>query len=168
MRDALSEFWTSFYDKCTVGHDVKIPLLRHDFTHVDWAAVGNIIVFGWLHHRYFPVKLSKILMSYCLLGVDTFAEQSQILIEEFKSFVCHSDRQTIQNALNGEFDKDEVEDVMGSHDCKVIPNEENFKRVAAEIAHKTLIQEPSFIKDVWHEAVKPHITQMVDKDVFEF
>lgn len=167
MRDALSEFWSSFYDKCTVGHDVKIPLLRHDFTEIDWSAVGNIIVFGWLHHRYFPVKLSKIFMSNCLLGVETFSESKETLVEEFKSFVSQSERQTIQNALNGEFDQDEVIDVLGSHDCKVIPSEENFKRVVREIAHKTLIQEPCFIKDVWHETIKPHMSQMIDQDVFE-
>ncbi|XP_031340693.1 uncharacterized protein LOC116168845 [Photinus pyralis] len=30
-RDALSEFWNSMYEKCTIGTNIKVPQLRHDF-----------------------------------------------------------------------------------------------------------------------------------------
>lgn len=31
LRDALSEFWATFYEKCTIGTDFKVPFVRHDF-----------------------------------------------------------------------------------------------------------------------------------------
>ena len=31
LRDALSAFWSTFYDSCTLGEEERVPALRHDF-----------------------------------------------------------------------------------------------------------------------------------------
>jgi hypothetical protein len=31
FRDALSAFWSSFYDTCTVGEAERVPAIRHNF-----------------------------------------------------------------------------------------------------------------------------------------
>ena len=36
LRDALSEFWGTFRDKCTLGNSVRVPALRHDMQYEHW------------------------------------------------------------------------------------------------------------------------------------
>lgn len=47
LRDLLTEYWTSFYELCTLGRDAKVPSLRHDFGAVEWEAVARILVYGY-------------------------------------------------------------------------------------------------------------------------
>lgn len=66
FRVCLSEFWDSFYDKCTNGTMMKVPILSHDFQEKEWIAAGaTVICVGWKKQKYFPIKLSRCLMELC-------------------------------------------------------------------------------------------------------
>ena len=62
LRDALSAFWSSFYDSCTVGEDERVPVVRHDFKEEEWEAIARILVKGHSEVKFFPVKLNKVFM----------------------------------------------------------------------------------------------------------
>ncbi len=49
---------TDFYERCTLGGDVKVPFFSRDYQSEDWQAVARILVVGWRIARYFPVKLA--------------------------------------------------------------------------------------------------------------
>ncbi|KAF6730950.1 hypothetical protein FQA47_004056, partial [Oryzias melastigma] len=44
FRDSLTEFWNDFYDCCTLGVQVKVPFIRHDFQMEEWQAVARVFV----------------------------------------------------------------------------------------------------------------------------
>ncbi|CAB4014462.1 40S ribosomal S2, partial [Paramuricea clavata] len=46
FRDALSAFWSSFYDSCMVGEEERVPVVRHDFKEEEWEAIALILVKG--------------------------------------------------------------------------------------------------------------------------
>lgn len=87
MRDALSEFWSQFYDKCTVRHDVKITF---------FCTMTSLKLSG---------KQQETIMSLVGSIIDTFlpnisTSNLQLGVESF------SESEIIPNALNGEFDQD--------------------------------------------------------------
>ena len=41
LRDALSAFWSEFYDSCTVGKEKRVPMVRHDFKENEWQAIAR-------------------------------------------------------------------------------------------------------------------------------
>lgn len=59
FRDALTEFWTHFYDYETVGAPFKVPAFRHNFGEHKWSAIALILAHGWKAGRYFPIKLPQ-------------------------------------------------------------------------------------------------------------
>lgn len=36
LRDCITEFWMEFCERFTVGHDAKMPFIRHDFQIEEW------------------------------------------------------------------------------------------------------------------------------------
>ena len=52
LRDALSEFWGTFRDKCTLGNSVRVPALRHDMQYEHWKATAQILVMGFKQTGY--------------------------------------------------------------------------------------------------------------------
>ncbi|MED6255420.1 hypothetical protein ATANTOWER_009483 [Ataeniobius toweri] len=40
LRDGLSEFWQDVYEQCTMGNNIKVPYLRHDFGQQQWESIG--------------------------------------------------------------------------------------------------------------------------------
>lgn len=68
FRDALSEFWQTFYDKCTEGTDYKIPVIREDFNETKWESIAKILLKGWDDVKYFPIKLAPAFIEHCFLG----------------------------------------------------------------------------------------------------
>ena len=44
LRDCLTECWTEFYERCTLGMDVKVPFIQHDYQCDEWQAIGIIFV----------------------------------------------------------------------------------------------------------------------------
>lgn len=47
LKDALSEFWNSFYETSTEGTTLKVPCLRHDFKSLHWKTIAKIFYIGW-------------------------------------------------------------------------------------------------------------------------
>ncbi|XP_046582796.1 uncharacterized protein LOC124290148 [Haliotis rubra] len=147
VRDALTEFWKSFCDKCTLGNDCKVPFLRHDYSDADWKSIATVIFFGWSTQRYFPICLSKAFMSCAIYGMDIFSENKKNMISDFLSFLPEGESRILSAALKDDFDQEEVMDILGSHECRVVPTKENLEKILGEIAHKEVIQQPMYVKD---------------------
>ncbi|CAG9762729.1 unnamed protein product [Ceutorhynchus assimilis] len=89
--DCLSEFWTSFYERCTVS---KIPIIRHDFDAKKWQSVAKIIFVGWKQQQYFPIDIPKPFMEICIFG-----KFSVELKESFLQCISDHERSTLNLAL---------------------------------------------------------------------
>ncbi|XP_078332256.1 uncharacterized protein LOC144625415 [Crassostrea virginica] len=150
-RDTLSEFWTSFFDQCTLGTEVKVPCLRHDYREKEWTAIGKVLLFGWQVQRYFPVSLARPFVEQCL-----YAKISSTLQDTFYSYIPSSEATLLKAAMSNfeEVDADELLDVMMCHDCRKIPTESTLSQIIEEIAHKELVQAPMFVCDCFHPVVK--------------
>ncbi|MEW8545903.1 MAG: hypothetical protein AB2693_20465 [Candidatus Thiodiazotropha sp.] len=150
-RDALSEFWNSFYAECTLGGTFKVPYLRHDFGEQEWNSVGKIIVFGYTRTGYFPIQLSKVFMEHCILG-----EIKSDLKEAFMAFIPESDAKILKSALSdiNAVENDDLLDVLEQHEVKTLPSQDNLDRIIMEIAHKELIQAGMYVIDCWSSNLK--------------
>lgn len=65
LRDALSEYWGTFFVKCTAGSTLKVPMTRHDMKD-EWQNVAKVMVLGYNIVQYFPIVLAKPFLCYCL------------------------------------------------------------------------------------------------------
>lgn len=65
LRDALSEYWGTFFMKCTAGSTLKVPMTRHDMKD-EWQNVAKVMVLGYNIVQYFPIVLAKPFLCYCL------------------------------------------------------------------------------------------------------
>lgn len=143
LRDALSEFWTSFYEKCTIGTTVKIPCIRHDFGEIQWTAVANILIRGYQLTKYFPIQLSKVFLKSCF----NIPVENEELIENFLEFICETDKNLLLDAKK-DFESIDQEDLMeffNSYDSKWIPTKTNLEILIRDIAHKEIVQKPAFV-----------------------
>ena len=62
MRDALWEFWDTFYLHFTEVKTYKIPVLRHDMSETQWTAVAAVIKMGYQQEAVFPIRLAQPFM----------------------------------------------------------------------------------------------------------
>jgi hypothetical protein len=67
LRDSITQFWSTFYDKCTLGSDAKVPCLRHDFEDAEWSAIARVFVKGF-DVGYMPIKLAAPFLEEVLYG----------------------------------------------------------------------------------------------------
>ncbi|XP_033111382.1 uncharacterized protein LOC117112418 [Anneissia japonica] len=67
-REALSIFWREFFTSLAVGAAEKVPSIRHDYQKKEWQSVANVLVFGFLAEKFFPLQLSKAFIASCLFG----------------------------------------------------------------------------------------------------
>ena len=161
LRDALSEFWGTFRDKCTLGNSVRVPALRHDMQYEHWKATAQILVMGFKQTGYLPVYLAIPFVAVCLQVDQEHLCNQENLVSAFLNYIPESDKEILQMATRdlSEVDQDELLDIMASHDVKVLLKQDNIKDVIAEIAHKSLIQSPAYIADAWRDvlpiALKP-------------
>lgn len=157
FRDALSEFWNSFYEGCTNGTNFKVPLIREDYNKAKWEAVAKIIYVGWKQEKYFPIKLSPIFMQNCILNQ---IPPNEKLIENFLNIVSESEREVIKSGIENfdETDFDELLETLNNFDGRRTPNKENFKDIIYDIAHKEIIQKPKYIIDCW----EPFLANVMD------
>lgn len=86
LRDALSEFWTSCYEKCTIGIIVKLPCIRHDFGESQWTAIAHIMITGYELTEYFPIQLSRVFIKSCY----NIPVNDEEFVENFLEFICDS------------------------------------------------------------------------------
>ena len=161
LRDALSEFWGTFRDKCTLGNSVRVPALRHDMQYEHWKATAQILVMGFKQTGYLPVYLAIPFVAVCLQVDQEHLCNQENLVSAFLNYIPESDKEILQMATRdlSEVDQDELLDIMASHDVKVLLKQDNIKDVIAEIAHKSLTQSPAYIADAWRDvlprALKP-------------
>ena len=93
-RDCFTEFWTDFYDTCTLGGDVKVLFIRHEYQSEEWQAIARILVVGWRVARYFPVKLATPFLEEALYGTitsslkDTFLQCCLLMRERPSIRLC--------------------------------------------------------------------------------
>lgn len=145
FRDAISEFWSTFYERCTLGTTNKLPEIRHDIYESEWKAVGKAFLFSWKKECYFPIKLPPTFIKMCL-GVKNDGED---LLKDFMLYLDEDERNLLTRAI-ADFNSVEVVDLMGvlsKFGNTSIPNMENIKCIIINIAHIYLIQKPSFISE---------------------
>ncbi|KAJ8307127.1 hypothetical protein KUTeg_015211 [Tegillarca granosa] len=151
MRDALSEFWDTFYMQFTEGNSYKVPVIRHDMREVHWRAVASVIKMGFTQEGVFPIKLAPSFMQQAIFGICHDSE----IIESFLEFVPAMDKTVFEAALKDFYSvKDDILDVMENYDVKTLVNEGNVSKVVHEIAHKELIQKPMFVSDSFHKVLQ--------------
>ena len=86
LRDALSEFWITFRNKCTLGCDVRVPAIRHDMHREHWEAAAKVLVMGYKLTSYMPTYLAPPFLCACLGMDDNHMKMHDELVPNF----CHS------------------------------------------------------------------------------
>lgn len=146
LRNCLTEFWTDFYDSCTLGVEVKVPFIRHDFQEEEWQAVARLFAVGWKQASYFPVKLAVPFLEEVLYGTATSSFKDYLLL-----YVSHEEKSVLMKALEDfdSVDTEELLDVIDAYECKQIPSEETLLPILVQIGHKVFIQAPMYIIKCW-------------------
>lgn len=159
-RDCLTEFWTDFYERCTLGGDVKVPFIRHDYQCEEWQAVARILVMGWKIERYFPVKLAEPFLQEALYNT-----VSSSLKDAFLQYVSEQEREVLHKALDdfNSVDSETLLDALETHECHTIPTEENLIPLMSQLGHKALIQEPMYVIECWRPIVM-HLPSQLSPD----
>lgn len=149
MKGVSCEFWSDFYEQCTLGTTYKVPFLRHDFVKKQWESVGRLLVSGWKKEKYFPIKLAPVIVD---------------LIANFLQYVPNSERELFQQASCSFdlVDNKELLEALDMHNCRKVPKAGNFAMILHEIAHKELLQEPAFVIDQWSEILAPVASDFKD------
>ena len=111
-RDCLSEFWQSFYERCTLGRLCKVPCLRHDFGASQWAEVDKILTFSWKQECYFPIEIALQFFERCF-----FWKHSSDFVESFLQFVPKSECDILRQAMKDfkSVDDEELLDVLNEY-----------------------------------------------------
>ncbi|KAI4881305.1 hypothetical protein NFI96_029920, partial [Prochilodus magdalenae] len=151
FRDCLSEFWSEFYNRCTLGTDVKAPFLRHEFQTSEWQAVARVLLKGWVAEKYFPIHLPLPFLEQALYGTVYSS-----VTESFMLYISKHDREVLQHALNNfeSVDQDSLLDILDSYECHRMPTEENLGPLLTQLGHKALIQMPMFVIQCWRPVLK--------------
>ena len=162
FRDALSAFWSQFYDSCTVGEQERIPVVRHDFQVLEWTAIARIFVKGYKDANVFPIKLSKVFICTVLFNEEVIT--NDLMFESFLSYISSDEKDLVTEALKNdelsEEQNEEWEEFLERFGSRKIPKFEQRFDVILEISHKELIQVAQYIIDSWKTPTK-------DTDTFE-
>jgi hypothetical protein len=153
-RDALSEYWDTFYKKCTTGNSVRVPVLRHDMKDT-WTDIAKVLVIGMKTQGYFPVRLAKAFVYHCW-GKRT---PEKDLIKNFLQFVPEHEKDTIERR---DFEDEEFLDLLDAHRVKSVVSEKTWDKILFEIAHKEIIQEPAYVAECWGPILQNHLTAYAD------
>ena len=154
--DALSAFWSQFYDSCTVGEQERVPVVRHDFQVLEWRAIARILVKGYEDAKVFPIKLSKVFVSTVLFDEEVIT--NDLMLESFLSYISSDEKDLVTEALKkeelSEEQNEEWEEFLERCGSRKIPKFEQLFDVILEISHKELIQIAQYIIDSWKTPVK--------------
>ena len=104
---------------------------------VQWQAIAKILCLGFSQVGYFPVYIAPPFL-ICAFGLN-----------DGKSL----DKDTFKQALQdfSSLDNEEYLDLLSTHDVKVQVTCDNIERVVIELAHKFMIQNPSYVIDCWKD-----------------
>ena len=149
IRDALTEFWDTFYLQYTVGNSFKIPCVRHDMSESHWKAVAMVILMGYKQEGIFPIKLAPPFMKYALFGEITDP------VDPFLKYVAEMDRGVIEAALQDweSVDQDDLLDVLDRYETKTMAKKENIDLIVRELSKQELVQKPSFVGQQWQNVL---------------
>ena len=175
MRDILSAFWDKFDKGHACGDIEMIPCIRHDFGYDERRAVARVIVKGYRELRYYPILLNKAFTISCVFGEHTVSDET--LLQSFFNCIPLDERQIVKESLIKENisvdgDDSELRDVLSNYSTRRVPcTGAQLKKLLLEIAHKEIIQAPSYIREPW-ESMFLH-TEFVEKqsdfeDLYEF
>jgi hypothetical protein len=150
LRDCLTEFLGTFYEKCTLGTDIKVPLIRHDYGDAEWSAIARILEKGF-EVGYFPILLAQPFLEEALYG---YSESD--MCTAFLSYVSVYERDLFKAALQdlGSVDEDELLDALDNYGCKVKPTEGSLREILGQLGHKELIQAPMYIRKCWRPILR--------------
>ena len=151
LRDSLTEYFETFYMKCTNGNTVRIPVTSVGMTN-NWRSVLVVIAVGLRCTGYIPVALSKPFVMNCVGATVT----DEATVKCFWETVPSNEKDIIQMGWNdfSSIETDDLFDFLEAHEVRTIVNQNNFKRVMSELAHKEIIQDPAYISDVWGPVMK--------------
>ena len=126
----LTEFWTSFYDQCSVGFNVEVPFLRHD---VDWSAIVSMLAVEWVKQEHFPIKLSSVFMTCCKFNPDIYGPTSPDVKAEFILLKDDSEREILEEASNSFSDvsHEELIEVLDNHKARLLLTEQKIHHIVA-------------------------------------
>ena len=159
LRDALSAFWSEFYDSCTVGEEERVPMVRHDFKENELQAIARILVKGYQDVKFFPVKLNKAFLFAALFDSRDLPEET--LLNSFLKYFSKDERDIIEAALKDELDKSQDDEwiaFLETFECRTIPTKEKRKTVILELAHKEMVQIAQYVIDSWQKPVKVRLS----------
>ena len=149
------EILSAFCDEFNKGHafgDIEmIPCIRHDFGYDEWWAVARVIVNSYRELRYCPILLSKAFMISCVFGEHTVSDK--ILLQSFFSYIPLDERQIVRESLikeNISVDGDDSKllDALKNYATRRVPcTGAQLKKLLLEIAHKEIIQAPTYIRE---------------------
>ena len=145
IQDAYSGFWQSFYDRCSIGEDQRVPALQV----MQRQSIARILVKGYLHVKYFPFLISNVFITSMLFGEGSVSEDS--LISSFKQYVANDEAQILNDVLasNKNPDNEDVINFIGRFGCRKLPNTDNMHFIVLEMAHQELIQKLQYVVDCW-------------------
>lgn len=156
LRDALSAFWSTFYDSCTLGEAERVPTIRHDFKEAEWNAIGRILVKGYQEVQYFPVMLNKVfLFSTMFDGTDI---PENLLLDSFLAYISRDERELLLTALKEDDlsteQNDELIDFLERFNARRVPVKGGRRAIVLELAHKELVQRAKFVIDSWKKPLQ--------------
>lgn len=152
LRDALSEYWGTFYMKCTAGSTLKVPMTRHDMKD-QWENVATVMVLGYNTVEYFPIVLVKPFLYYCL-GLEIDEDE---LFTAFLEIVPQEEKQLVEEAIRdftSVSEREEWVEFLEAHNVKLIITEKNAKQILLDVAHKEIVQDPAYIAECWSPVLK--------------
>ncbi|XP_061639101.1 uncharacterized protein LOC133482700 [Phyllopteryx taeniolatus] len=159
LRDALSEYWETFFTKCTHGGTMKIPMTRHDMKD-EWVNIAKVMVLGYNTVQYFPIALAKPFILYCL-GLELMEKD---LLLAFLDTIPSEEKEVAEQAMNDFLSvagSEEWIDFLDTHEVKVVVNKGNVKKTLIEVAHKELfqfniknVQDPAYIAECCSSVLK--------------
>ena len=128
-----------------MGREAKVPTIRHDFSAIEWEAVGRILVYGYKHTSYWPVMLAKKFITQCLVQEEEPKYDS--LLNGFYGYVSRQDMTIFKQAFDdyAAVYKDDLLESLDIYEFKTAPNSDNIKPIILEIAHAVIIQKPKYI-----------------------
>ncbi|CAL8311562.1 unnamed protein product [Lota lota] len=162
-REVYSAFWEPFLEQCE-GEEERVPRLRLDYSEKEWKAVGRVWLKGYLDHGIMPIRLSPAFVLACCQGVSSVDEE--LLMTSFARFLSVTERQSVEKAMQGSMDESDEEELldlfsrMGAH---YLPCKDNLRAIIVTMAHKALLQEPTFIIDCFQSSIHTALPTPITK-----
>ena len=155
LRDCLTEYWDTFYMKRTLGHTLKVPALTHSVDGKRWEAVGKIMLVGYYYEKYFPTQIASCFLDYT---ADGDIVPKDLLLQQYLKFLPEIDSKLVANALDDfeNVDQGDLIDFLDDHKVQLLPNKMNLKTILEDLAHKEMIQSPTYVA----HSIRPYILEL--------